>query len=200
MTFTENPVRYTGSMDNTVAFDLNLTTNAVLSRAIIERGAMTFADACNYIRALPYKRNTDKDDVLCVLNEGGGTCSTKHALLKRIADENGITVSLVIGIIRMDSSTSPAIAQILKQHTLDFIPEAHCYLKHKGHIVDCTGGSLNPRPVILTETQIEPGQISDFKVAYHKAYIENWVSDTNFTTYTTDELWLIRESCIKALS
>ncbi|MGI6128050.1 MAG: hypothetical protein ACOYEF_14125 [Planifilum sp.] len=48
------------------------------------------ASAAAYIRRLPYGCNTDRGDFRRVLREGKGTCSTKHALLVRLAQEQGI--------------------------------------------------------------------------------------------------------------
>ena len=58
------------------------------------RGGM--ASAVTYIRRLPYGRNTDRSDILRVLREGKGTCSTKHALLACLAQEQGIPLELTL--------------------------------------------------------------------------------------------------------
>jgi hypothetical protein len=61
-----------------------------VSRAFMAKGITTFSDACFYVKSLPYRRNENKEDVFAVFNDNRGTCGTKHALFKRLADENGI--------------------------------------------------------------------------------------------------------------
>jgi hypothetical protein len=56
------------------------------------------ASAVAYIRRLPYGQNTDRGDFRRVLREGKGTCRTKHALLARLAQEQGIPLELTLGI------------------------------------------------------------------------------------------------------
>src|SRR5690606_40077218 len=61
-----------------------------ISREFRSRGLTDMASAAAYIRRLPYGCNTDRGDFRRVLREGKGTCSTKHALLVRLAQEQGI--------------------------------------------------------------------------------------------------------------
>jgi hypothetical protein len=54
-----------------------------------------------YIQALPYGRNMHPIDLLIVLTEKRGTCSTKHALLRRLAIEQNWDFALVLEIYEM---------------------------------------------------------------------------------------------------
>ncbi|RZJ64321.1 MAG: hypothetical protein EOO50_16015 [Flavobacterium sp.] len=156
----------------------------------------------NHVRNLPYGRNENRHDFTLVLSEGKGSCSSKHALLKSIADENHIDVKLCIGIYEMTKSNTPGIANVLLENHIDFIPEAHCYLRSNNRRLDFT----NPHSdistiesVLLTEIEITPEQVADFKVEFHKDFIRNWLSETNIRS-TFDEIWEIRERCIANLS
>ena len=101
-----------------------------VSEAFLKLGVNDFQSASYYIAHLPYRRNKDKTDLLCVFKDQGGTCSTKHAVLRKLALENRCeAVQLILGIFRMDAAYAPKIANTLQAYGLDYIPEAHNYLK-----------------------------------------------------------------------
>lgn len=181
--------------------DFTIQNGNQISDTFIAFGINTFSDACTYIKQIPYGRNTDKTNTLCVLQENKGTCSTKHALLKTLADENGmLDVRLVLGIFKMNGQNTPAVLKTLANYQLDYIPEAHNYLKHNDTIIDCTTTKeLDFLTYLLNETEISREQITDYKVAYHKNYLNTWLQ-TEKVPYTLDEIWNIREACIAALS
>jgi hypothetical protein len=52
---------------------------------------------------------------------------------------------------------------------------------------------------LIEEITIEPYQVGDFKVNYHKEYLKNWLNE-NGLSHTFEELWEIREKCIENLS
>jgi hypothetical protein len=61
-----------------------------LSAEIIARGIPDFRAAGRYLQGLPYGRTVDRADFRAVLREGKGTCSTKHALLAALAQEQDL--------------------------------------------------------------------------------------------------------------
>ncbi|HWO29322.1 MAG TPA: hypothetical protein VNO32_11045 [Candidatus Acidoferrum sp.] len=63
--------------------------------------------AAQYVCGLPYGRNSDPSDPVIVLAEQRGTCSTKHALLRRLAIEQGLDIALVLGIYEMTERNTP---------------------------------------------------------------------------------------------
>src|ERR1700740_2919474 len=118
--------------------DFDITSSSFISVAFREKGIHSFRKACDYVKQLPYRRNSDKTYLLCVFTENCGTCSTKHALLKQLAEENNATdIKLVLGIFKMNGSNTPAVKQILDEAGLNHIPEAHNYLKAKNEVIDC---------------------------------------------------------------
>ncbi|WP_276134081.1 hypothetical protein [Polluticoccus soli] len=184
-----------------VHLDFPISAEGVISGAFKSVQAATFGDACNYITNLPYGRNADKNNLLSVFSDGCGTCSTKHALLFKLAEENGIKgLKLTMGIYKMNALNSSPVAKVLEQHGLEYIPEAHNYLRYGNEVIDCTARKpLNFLPDLLEETEIRPDQITDFKVIYHKGYLDQWRLETG-SKYSLDELWTIREACIAALA
>ncbi len=184
-----------------VDFEISESSGPI-SKVAIDKGFTSFRKAAEWVSKLDYRRNIDKDNVLCLFNEQCGTCSTKHALLKRLADENGNEeLQLMLGIFAMNAKNTPAIKDILKKYKLKYIPEAHNYLRAYNYILDYTGIGINETKFeldIIQECEIQPDQITDFKVKYHKDFIDNWLEE-NKIPYSLDELWNIREECIKAI-
>ncbi|WP_452597867.1 hypothetical protein [Pontimicrobium sp. MEBiC01747] len=181
----------------------NVNYSEGLSKACYTKGLKTFDAVCNYIKGLPYGRNSDRSNYNLVLLENKGTCSTKHAFLKQIAIENNQhDVMLCIGIYKMNETNTNGVGSVLKYYNLEYIPEAHTYLKIKHSILDVTRtvtSEITFEKSLLKEVYIMPKQIGDYKVNLHKAFLENWIK-MHHIPYTLTELWHIRERCIAALN
>ena len=151
-----------------------ITLDGAVSNAIKEHNVNTFQQATLFVSRLSYGRNANKNELVTVFTDNCGTCSTKHALLKQLAQEQGFSgLKLMVGIFKMNRHNTPAVAGTLVQYRLDYIPEAHCYLRYNGAIFDYTFSSsqLDFAGELLEEQEIEPKQIADWKIAYHKAFI-----------------------------
>jgi hypothetical protein len=102
----------------------------------------------------------------------------------------------------MNAKNTPKIARILKENRLQVIPEAHNFLRIENTIVDCTKQNWtieNFQNDVLSEIEIQPFQISDWKVNYHLAFLEQWLSEQKNSMLSVKEIWQIREECIEAL-
>jgi hypothetical protein len=100
------------------------------------------------------------------------------------------------------NESNTKIGTILSENSIDYVPEAHCYLNINGERLDYTTGSSSIEKLkndILEEIEIEPYQVGEFKVKYHQDFIKKWLSNSN-ATVTFDQLWAIREQCIAFLS
>ncbi|MCW3121483.1 MAG: hypothetical protein JWQ38_975 [Flavipsychrobacter sp.] len=195
-------------------YNFPITASGKVSQAFLERGMHDFASAVEYIRDVPYGRNTDKLNLLTVFTDGCATCSTKHGLLKFLADENASQhppgplqrgnpdVQLILCLFKMDGENTRSVKNILERTGLPYMPEAHNYLRVNGEILDVMkkNWSITMFPeTILEEHEIMPEQITDYKVAYHKAFLQNWLNQHPEIKYNLEELFTIREECIKAL-
>ncbi len=171
----------------------------------------TWNELTNYIQNLPYGRNANRYDLSLILTEQKGTCSSKHAFLKKIADLNQLeNITLYIGIYKMNQSNTPKIGNILSEnefdYKLDYIPEAHCYLKINGIEHDFTSNNSDfekLRHDILEEIEIEAHQVNEFKVNYHQEFLKKWIEKQNNSSdfvINFDTLWQLREKCISALT
>lgn len=183
--------------------ELFLSASETLSALLIARGITTWQEAITHIRKLPYGRNSNRKDVSLVIFERKGTCSSKHAVLKIIAEENKIEgVKLILGIYKMTEENTPGIGDYISKSSLNYIPEAHCYLQVDGERKDYTSLSSSISRIsqdILSETEIAPSQVSAWKVDFHKQFIRDWRISEGITA-GFDEIWKVREQCISSLS
>lgn len=183
---------------------ISLRNAGEITRAFIELGVSDLRAATRLVQSLPYARNSRPDSPLVVLDEKCGTCSTKHALIQLLANEQNIPMALIVGIYEMSTQNTPGVSEVLKRFRISSIPEAHCYLRFRGRRIDLTGlphtGHQEPIQRFLLEETIEPNEINDYKVWLHKRILESWSTRPPSMQYTTLELWSIREECIQALS
>ncbi|WP_040278504.1 hypothetical protein [Psychroserpens damuponensis] len=181
----------------------NLLDSKPLSKQCIALGLTNFESVYEFVKQLPYGRNTNRSDYTLILKERKGTCSTKHAFLKAIALENNYEdLQLYMGIFKMNKENTSKISSILDAHKLDYIPEAHCYLKLNNVIKDITFNT-NEAPIfaktLVHEALITPEQIGDYKLKWHQAYLKSWLVNQNISLSYND-LWKVRELCIAQLS
>lgn len=174
----------------------------IVSEHFLSKNIHDFDSACHYISMLPYKRNTDKHDILCVFNDLGGTCSTKHAILRKLALENNYAeIKLMLGIFKMDAEYTRKIKNTLEKFNLKYIPEAHNYLGIEGTYYDFTTVNSNYHDFknkLLIEKEIEYNQIAEEKVLFHQDFLKKWI-DAEYLDYEVYEIWKIREQCIQDL-
>jgi hypothetical protein len=175
-----------------------LSSSDSLTLQIHNLGIDSWEDLLIYVKNIPYGRNTNRDDLSLILKENKGTCSSKHAFLKEIASQNNIpNIKLIIGIYKMNEKNTK-IGTILTENSIDFIPEAHCYLKIDDVRIDCTTPKSNFAKIendLLEEIEIEPYQVGEFKIKIHENFIKKWLSDSN-ASIIFEQIWAIREQCI----
>ena len=183
--------------------DYKLRSKDRLTKLVNSKGIETWNDLTEFIKNLPYGRNKNRTDFGLVLSEQKGTCSSKHALLKNVADLNSIpNIDLVIGIYRMTELNTPKIGTVLTDNSIEYVPEAHCYLKINDNRTDLTSGESEFKKIekdIIQEKIIKPNEVGEFKVNYHKRFIENWLRETN-SELKFDRIWEVREKCIENLT
>ncbi len=90
----------------------------------------------------------------------------------------------------------------MREYSLASLPEAHVYLDYHGERLDITFSNATNYSMtypLLKETFILTEQIGEFKIAWHKAAIKEWLA-SQILPYDVDEIWKIRELCIVALN
>ncbi|WP_299254095.1 hypothetical protein [uncultured Aquimarina sp.] len=184
-------------------FDFKINSEDRLSKVILEKGITSWFELINYMKNIPYGRNFNRTDASLVVTENRGTCSSKHALLKRIANLNEVQeIELIIGIYKMNHTNTPKIGNALLDNDLKYIPEAHCYLRYNDETIDVTSHSSDFEKIkndVLIEKSIQPDQVGDYKVKYHQDFIKEWIISEKLN-FSFSEIWKIREQCIRNLS
>lgn len=184
--------------------DFKIESSDEISAQFLKREIFSFRDAARFIQNLDYGRNSDKNNLKAVFIENKGTCSSKHTLLKTLAVENGFYgIQLTIGIFRMNGTNTPKIKDRLLKYDIEFIPEAHTYLKYRGQYFDYTRTGSSAEDFLddlLFEVEIQPNEIGEEKVKIHQTFLNNWVDKNPELKYSAKEIWDIREECIADLS
>ena len=179
------------------------TSKDPLTTLVTNLGIHNWNELTTYIQQLPYGRNENRTDFSLVLTEQRGTCSSKHAVLKKIAELNNFThIKLVIGIYKMNSQNTPKIGETLKNSFLAYIPEAHCYLKIENKRFDFTNIDSIAcafEKDLLEEIEILPEQVTEFKIKKHQNFLKNWLNKQQIEL-DFNKLWEIREQCIQQIS
>lgn len=183
--------------------DNKLQHKGILSKRLLGIEVFTFVDAIDWVKRLPYGRNSDRANPDLLIKELKGTCSTKHAFLKKVALEQEYgTVKLFLCMFKMNAVNTPKITPILEKFNLSHIPEAHCVLQIEEQFVDVTNEQsefVELEKDVLELIEIQPEQIGEYKLTYHKTYLVNWLQKEHLQ-YSFEEFWSIREKCIKRLS
>ncbi|WP_430612131.1 hypothetical protein [Flavobacterium sp. JP2137] len=184
--------------------DFEIQASDRISQAFLTRKITTFYRAIEFIKNLEYGRNLDKTDLSTVFSDNCGTCSTKHAVLKQLAAEHHLeNIQLTLGIFKMTAVNTPKVLPVLSKYRLEYLPEAHTYLKYRAQIYDFTFPSSTASDFeseLLFEIEIQPHQINRHKIDLHRIFLEDWLSENADITYSLEELWHIREACIAQLS
>ncbi len=69
--------------------NFSLEKNGETSTIFRKRNIKNFHAACHWVQQLPYGRISDRGNLLLHFSENRGACSSKHALLKTCAMEQG---------------------------------------------------------------------------------------------------------------
>lgn len=179
-----------------------LKSSRELSKLVKKKDINTWNELLSYVRQLPYGRNKIRTNFSLVITEEKGTCSSKHAFLKAVAQENDLDVKLILCLYKMTENNTPGIGTELTENGIKYIPEAHCYLIVDKERMDLTNEESDLTRIksdIIEETEISPEQVGEFKVKYHKDYLRNWANDIDLNL-SFEEVWSIREKCIANLS
>lgn len=183
--------------------DFKLASRDAFTEHARTKGVETWNELIDFIKYLPYGRTSDRTDLGLVFIEQKGTCSSKHAVLKTIADLNHIpNIDLVLGMYRMTESNTPNIGTVLTDNSIAYIPEAHCYLKMNGRRIDLTTHRSDIKNIeddLIQEELVTPRQVVHDKIPHHKEYLKFWLKETG-SKFEFDHIWHIREQCIENLS
>ncbi len=173
-----------------------------LSQEVLKRNIQTWEELFDYVQHLSYGRTSRKQDLSLVLSEQIGSCSTKHALIRKIAIEQKVeNIRLILGVYQMNRENTPEVDRLLEEHGLEYIPEAHAFLSIDGQGLDISrpGSDFKIiKAVLMEEQEITPQQIGHFKYLHHKDFIQKWLRK-NDLPHSLEEIWTLREQIISKL-
>jgi len=189
------------SMSTPTTLDFPITGTGALSSAVRALEYKRFAEVAEAVRALPYGRVRNTEDLLAVLDERKGTCSLKHCFLAALAYECGYTdVKLTLGLYEMSEKNTPGVGTVLNAAGIDAIPEAHCYLTYQGRRFDFTGlapGNASPFDSLIEERTVSPINLTSVKAAFHRDAISQWAKSRHVDP---ERAWELREECMRLLA
>jgi hypothetical protein len=120
-----------------------------VSKALLALGLLHFSQAAQYVQALPYGYNTGETHSLTALQDGFGTCTTKHALIAACAQEHDWPVYKAMGVYIMDNQLVKGISTVLAKLKLAAVPALHCFLTYGPYRFDLTEGNCNGKSAAL---------------------------------------------------
>lgn len=136
--------------------DADLRRGGALAQRFRGLGLHRFRQACRWLRDLPYGWNQSIDDPGVALDDGFGTCYSKHAAAVVLATELGLTLERVAGFYRLDASIVPSAAPILAEAGLPWLPQVHCFLvAGSGARVDLTEGNCHGKTCLPERYELE---------------------------------------------
>jgi hypothetical protein len=131
-------------MDNLTVFpNKSILAVGPVAREFLKLGIAQLSDAAEFVHALPYGYNSDRDDLMILFKEKMGTCSTKHAVMATLARELEIPIARAMGIYAMTEEIVTGTQRILDAYHLPYLPMIHCFLVYGAYRVDLTEGNKN---------------------------------------------------------
>ncbi|WP_232829150.1 hypothetical protein [Aureibaculum luteum] len=183
--------------------DFQLHSNDDLTFQIRNSGVKSWKDLIDTVKRIKYGRTSKRSDLELVWTEQKGTCSSKHAFLKKVADLNKIpNVKLMLCMFKMNTVNTPSIGNALDGQPITYNPEAHCYLSIEEENIDITSSKSSFSKIkddIIKEIEIVPEQVFQFKIDYHKDFLKKWILKEK-CNLSFDQVWIIREKCIENMS
>ena len=171
------------------------------SSYFIRQNIKTFAAAIGYLEEMTYQRWARPSELEEVLVRRGGTFTARHALLVQVAREQGVAeLTLALGVYDFDRERWPKVDQILTESQLTALPEVCGCIKYQGQLYSLEE-SERAKQNVISEIEIAPAQIGNFKKRFHLNYLANWLQLEKLDRCrTAAQLWQIREKCLEAIA
>ena len=177
--------------------NFQLTADGPISNLFIDKGITDFKSACEFIQNLPIGRVAPRIDFGQVFELGKGTCSTKHAILNQLAEENGnLEIELMFGLYLMNGETHPHLAEFFLGKPYPSLPESTCFLRYNGKRYDFTTKTNILEKIeskIIREQRIEPQQVGEWKEKLHQDFLMRWLKRKPEIEISLEDIWNDRE-------
>jgi hypothetical protein len=188
----------------TVLPNRTITSRGDISRKFLKLGISSFLAACQYVHALPYGYNSNRDDIMILFKEGLGSCTTKHAVIATLARELGLPVVKNIGIYPMTEGLVTGTAAILEAYNLPYLPMVHCFLVYDQYRVDLTENNINGKngPInrlIITESVRPNISAKEEYLKYRSALKDDILKQNEFRGVLLKTVLMAREQGLELL-
>lgn len=174
----------------------------LVSRAFLGRGATTFHQAAYYVGRLPYGSNSSSDNAMILLEDGFGTCLTKHGLVARLAEElEELSVYRCEGFYPLTEKIVTGVDAILAEYGLAYIPRIHCFLAFEEGYVDLTAGNCTGKngsiETYLEIFRVKPEQTrSETDETYRNYYSGLCAADPAFDQVGVGGMFEVLKRCV----
>lgn len=128
-----------------------ITDKGIISKKFLELGVNSFKDACIYVHNLNYGYNSDKDDEMILFKEKLGSCTTKHGVIAKLAEELNIPLYKKVGIYKLTEKIVAGAGEIMEKYSIPFIPMVHCFLVYENYRFDLTEGNKNGKKTSIED-------------------------------------------------
>lgn len=123
--------------------DKKIKPTGKISKKFLQLGIRTFKNACSYVHDLEYGYNSDKDDEMILFKEKMGSCTTKHGVIAKLAEELEIPLYKKVGVYELTETIVTGAEKILQKYNIPYIPMVHCFLVYDSYRFDLTEGNKN---------------------------------------------------------
>ena len=155
-----------------------ISNYGIVSSQFYERNIATFHQACSWVKNLPYGSNSSNDDSLIIFQEGKATCTNKHGIISRLAEELDLEIYKNLGLYRLNDEIVTGVNNIIKPYGLEFIPQIHCFLEYKNFRVDLTEGNCNGKNKIIENydfiLRVKPDLTYQEYIDYYLEYLQKY--------------------------
>ncbi|MEM8832265.1 MAG: hypothetical protein AAGE96_23380 [Cyanobacteria bacterium P01_G01_bin.19] len=150
----------------------------IVSQQFRQLDLTTFHQACYWVKNLPYGSNSSNDDSSIIFPEKKATCTNKHGIISRLAEELDLEIYKNLGFYRLDDAIVTGVNAIVEPYGLSFIPQIHCFLEYQNYRVDLTEGNCNGKNKTIEDydfiVQVKPDLTHQEHEAYYLEYLEKF--------------------------
>lgn len=162
----------------TVLPDIAIEPRGIVAQAFLNHHLRTFRQACQWIKDLPYGSNSSTEDSLILFAEKRGTCTTKHGIVARLAQELGLNVYKNLGFYRLNDEIVSGVSALIQPYDLDFIPQTHCFLEYGEFRIDLTEGNCNGKNKTIEDydfvVRVSPDLTRAEEEQYYLSYLNQY--------------------------
>ncbi|MBW4647035.1 MAG: hypothetical protein KME23_29320 [Goleter apudmare HA4340-LM2] len=158
--------------------NINIQSQGIVSDKFLEIGIKTLGTACYWVQNLPYGLNSNNENSLIIFTEKCGTCTTKHGVIARLAQELEIGLYKNLGFYRLNNEIVTGIDEIIQPHGLTFMPEIHCFLEYNSIKIDLTAGNCNGKNKTIQDydfvVRVNPDLTKEEYDNYYMSYLPKY--------------------------